>query len=105
MADSETLVAIGIYDSYTFICFPNVSFTDSIVSFAIFVCMFTKVNTIPEYLRSGFMLVLTSSIVLTSCVIPMAGRYCGCTGIRISSAATMALIVSIPRVGEQSIRT
>ena len=42
-----------------------------------------KGNTIPEYFRSGFILVRTSSIVLTSWVIPMAGRYCSCTGIRI----------------------
>ena len=65
---------------------------------------FTKVKTMQDYFRSGFILNFIISAVFSGYAMSTEAEYSVCTGIMISSAATMAVSVSIPESRGKSTR-
>src|SRR5690625_2667272 len=107
---SPVFTDIGILFSYICISNLNCSLIKSTdcskvfnISFDKIVLLFNIVTSIPSIFISGLILFLMLFILLISKAKPFADRYSGLTGISTLSQAVKAFIVSIPRLGEQSI--
>ena len=83
---------------------PMVAFKDAIMFFALLVLPSTIVSKIPSIRNLGFIVLRTRATEPNRRSKPLADRKLGCEGMIKLSAATIALIVSIPRDGMQSIR-